>query len=127
TDVYLAPMEERTDSVCAVAPSGCVPLSCGGGRRIRIWVLAHGPPCDGAAGPVQRRFRLARPSPGGGLVKRLTRSNRRVRTRMPGGVGGEEPRGSPLSRSERKDAPTRGPSEGAGRSRRGCLWRSLMG
>ena len=29
---------------------------------------------------------------------RPTRSNRRVRTRMPGGVGGEEPRGSPLSR-----------------------------
>ena len=29
---------------------------------------------------------------------RLTPSNRRVRTRTHGGVGGEEPRGSPLSR-----------------------------
>jgi hypothetical protein len=37
----------------------------------------------------------------GGLVNRLTRSNRRVWTRMLGGVGGEEPRGSPLSRSTR--------------------------
>ena len=30
--------------------------------------------------------------------RRLNPSNRRVRTRMHGGVGGEEPRGSPLSR-----------------------------
>src|ERR1700694_3485724 len=29
----------------------------------------------------------------------LIPSNRRIRTRMSGGVGGEEPRGSPLSRS----------------------------
>ena len=29
----------------------------------------------------------------------LNRCNRRVRTRMPGGVGGAEPSGSPLSRS----------------------------
>ena len=29
-------------------------------------------------------------------------SNRPVRTRMPGGVGGEEPQGSPLSRSARR-------------------------
>ena len=35
-------------------------------------------------------------TPGGPC--RLTPSNRRVRTRTHGGVGGEEPRGSPLSR-----------------------------
>ena len=31
-------------------------------------------------------------------TSRLNPSNRRVRTRMPGGMGGAEPRGSPLSR-----------------------------
>src|SRR5712672_786980 len=36
----------------------------------------------------------------------LNPSNRRIRTRMYGGVGGEEPRGSPLSRSLRlRDRP----------------------
>ena len=77
THVYLASMEERPDSVRAIAPSGCVPLPRGGCRRLGVWVLAHGSPCDGAAGPVQRLFRLARPSSGGGLANRLTRSNRR--------------------------------------------------
>src|SRR6266446_2405609 len=33
----------------------------------------------------------------------LNPSNRRIRTRTYGGVGGEEPRGSPLSRSNRFD------------------------
>src|SRR5664280_2953422 len=32
------------------------------------------------------------------ILSRLNPSNRRVRTRTHGGVGGEEPRGSPLSR-----------------------------
>ena len=41
--------------------------------------------------PARPRFRRRRPC-------RLTPSNRRVRTRTHGGVGGEEPRGSPLSR-----------------------------
>src|SRR5271157_2113971 len=39
--------------------------------------MAHGSPCDGTAGPIQRLFRLDRPSSVGGLVNRLTRSNRR--------------------------------------------------
>ena len=77
THVYLAPMEERTDSVRAIAPSGCVPLSRGGCRRIGIWALAHGSPCDGATGPIQRLFQLDRPFSVGGLVNRLTRPNRR--------------------------------------------------
>ena len=41
--------------------------------------------------PDRPRIRRRRPC-------RLTPSNRRVRTRTHGGVGGEEPRGSPLSR-----------------------------
>ena len=41
--------------------------------------------------PARPRIRRRRPC-------RLTPSNRRVRTRTHGGVGGEEPRGSPLSR-----------------------------
>jgi hypothetical protein len=36
-----------------------------------------------------------RPPSVGGRVNRLTRSNRAVWNRVPGGVGGEEPRGSP--------------------------------
>ena len=89
----------RKAGYLGIAPTGCVSFPRGGGRRIGIWVLAHGSPCDGTAGPIPRRLRLARPSSVGGAANRLARSNRRVRTRKPGGVGGEEPRGSPLSRS----------------------------
>ena len=45
--------------------------------RDGVWVLAHGSPCDGAAGPAQRVLRLDRPSSIGGTADRLTRSNRR--------------------------------------------------
>ena len=58
---------------------------------------------DGAVvqGPKRpRRYTL--PNPGGrpscGNRCPLNPPNRRIRTRMYGGVGGEEPRGSPLSR-----------------------------
>ena len=44
---------------------------------IGVWVLAHGSPCDSAAGSVQRFLRLDRPSSVGGTANRLTRSNRR--------------------------------------------------
>ena len=42
-----------------------------------------------------------------------TPSNRRVRTRTHGGVGGEEPRGSPLSRLRYGPAPSGGGGDGA--------------
>ena len=77
THVYLATVEERADSVCATAPPGCVPLPRGRCCRGRVWVLAHGSPCDSAAGPAQRLLRLDRPSSIGGTANRLTRSNRR--------------------------------------------------
>ena len=59
---------------------------------------------DGAVmqGPKRPR-RCSPPNPGGhpscGNRCLLNPPNRRIRTRMYGGVGGEEPRGSPLSRS----------------------------
>src|SRR5262249_14807441 len=70
TDVYLAPVEERTDAVCAVAPSGCVPLSRGRCCRVGAWVLAHGSPCGGPAGSVQRLLRLDRSSSLDDITKR---------------------------------------------------------
>src|SRR5262249_9093659 len=76
-DVYLATVEKRTDSVRAIARSGCVPLSRARCRRIGTWLLAHGSPCDRAAGPLQRLLRLNRPSSVGSLINCLTRSNRR--------------------------------------------------
>ncbi len=76
-DVYLATVEERADSVCAPAPPGCVPLPRGHRGWDGVWVLAHGSPCDGAAGVAQRVLRLDRPSSTGGTANRLTRSNRR--------------------------------------------------
>ena len=77
THVYLATVEERADSVCATAPTGCVPLPRGHRCRDGVWVLAHGSPCDSAAGVAQRFLRLDRPSSTGGTANRLTRSNRR--------------------------------------------------
>src|SRR5262249_44581262 len=74
---YLARVEERANPVRATAPAACIPLSCGGCRRIGIWVLAHNSPCDSAAGTIQRLLRLDRSSSVGGIVNRLTRSNRR--------------------------------------------------
>ena len=69
--VHLATMEERADPVCAPAPSGRVPLPRGRRCRGRTCVLAHGSPCGGAAGAVQRLLRLARPSSLGGTADRL--------------------------------------------------------
>src|SRR5512135_2322642 len=69
--------EERAASIRAIAPPGCVPLPRGRRGRGRVWVLAHGSPCDSTAGLVQRVLRLDRPSSLGGIANRLTRSNRR--------------------------------------------------
>src|SRR5512135_1773885 len=77
THVYLATVEERAASVRAIAPPGSVPLPRGRRGRGRVWVLAHGSPCDSTAGLVQRVLRLDRPSSIGGIANRLTRSNRR--------------------------------------------------
>src|SRR5512132_966730 len=77
THVYLATVEERAASVRAIAPPGSVPLPRGRRGRGRVWVLAHGSPCDSTAGLVQRFLRLDRPSSIGGIANRLTRSNRR--------------------------------------------------
>jgi hypothetical protein len=77
THVYLATVEEWADSVCAPAPTGCVPLPRGHRCWDGVWVLAHGSPCDSAAGAAQRFLRLDRPSSTGGTANRLTRSNRR--------------------------------------------------
>src|ERR1019366_3835273 len=48
---------------------------------------------------AKRRTRLARPAFVGRSVKSLTNSNRRIRNRTYGGVGGADERLSPLSRS----------------------------
>ena len=53
----------------------------------------------GPTRPAQPLLRLARSCSTGVPANRLTDRTAVVRTRMPGGVGGEEPRGSPLSRS----------------------------
>ena len=60
------------------------------------WRISHSPGTQHRAAqcplrPDRPRIRRRRPC-------RLTPSNRRVRTRTHGGVGGAEPRGSPLSR-----------------------------
>src|ERR1019366_990126 len=55
---------------------------------------------------AKRRTRLARPAFVGRSVKSLTNSNRRIRNRTYGGVGGADERLSPLSRS-RVSAPRR--------------------
>ena len=52
-----------------------------------------------SAGAQGTEARMARAGPERPAADRLNPSNRRVRTRMHGGVGGVEPRGSPLSRS----------------------------
>src|ERR1017187_3650199 len=56
---------------------------------------------------AKRRTRLARPAFVGRSVKSLTNSNRRIRNRTYGGVGGADERLSPLSRS-RVSAPRKG-------------------
>ena len=62
------------------------------------WRLSNSPALS--HWPVQCLFHSARSHPlDRGPPSRLIPSNRRVRTRMHGGVGGEEPRGFPLSRS----------------------------
>ena len=71
THVYLATVEEWADSVRAIAPPGCVPFPRGRRCRGKVWVLAHGSPCDGAASPAQRLLRLDRPSSVGGIADRL--------------------------------------------------------
>src|ERR1035441_616888 len=48
---------------------------------------------------AKRRTRLARPAFVGRSVKSLTNSNRRIRNRTYGGVGGADERLSPLPRS----------------------------
>ena len=48
--------------------------------------------------PAKRLLRLARAGNPGAQTRRLISPNRRIRTRTYGGVGGAEPRGSPLSR-----------------------------
>src|ERR1039458_2285684 len=58
---------------------------------------------------AKRRTRLARPAFVGRSVKSLTNSNRRIRNRTYGGVGGADERLSPLSRSTKNDGlPTPG-------------------
>src|ERR1017187_10651756 len=52
---------------------------------------------------AKRRTRLARPAFVGRSVKSLTNSNRRIRNRTYGGVGGADERLSPLSRSHNND------------------------
>ena len=59
------------------APPRRVPLPRGRCCRGKVWVLAHGSPCDGAASHAQRLLRLDRPSSVGGIADRLIRSNRR--------------------------------------------------
>src|SRR5207253_890245 len=49
THVYLATVEEWADPVRAIAPPGCVPLPRGHRCWGKVWVLAHGSPCDGPA------------------------------------------------------------------------------
>ena len=67
-------------------------------REQRPWPVA-GQSQPGALHRAAQRFlRPARPRIRRRRPCRLTPSNRRVRTRTHGGVGGEEPRGSPLSR-----------------------------
>ena len=62
------------------------------------WPLAGQPQPGALYRAAQRLLRPARPRIRCRRSCRLTPSNRRVRTRTHGGVGGAEPRGSPLSR-----------------------------
>ena len=62
------------------------------------WPLAGQPKPGALYRAAQRLLRPARPRIRRRRPCRLTPSNRRVRTRTHGGVGGAEPRGSPLSR-----------------------------
>ena len=81
----------RSCDAAASAGSG------GADRRQRTRPLADRRQPGAQHRPVQRPLRRARPAfPGPN--RPLNPPNRRIRTRMHGGVGGEEPRGSPLSR-----------------------------
>ena len=86
-------------------------------REQRPWPVA-GQSQPGALHRAAQRFlRPARPRIRRRRPCRLTPSNRRVRTRTHGGVGGEEPRGSPLSRLRYGPASLRiGPEQSRARS-----------
>jgi hypothetical protein len=68
-------------------------------RRVTDGTLAHVRTPGGSTRPTKSCVRLSWSPPNLRACAGLTRSNRRVRTRTHGGVGGAEPKGSPLSRS----------------------------
>ena len=100
--VSLAAVANRAKPLQRTTPSWHIEVQCGGGGRV-----AHGPLANvrspvGPTGAAQQLLRLARSPPNLRARPSLTQSNRPVRIRMPGGVGGAVPRGIPLSRSAQK-------------------------
>ena len=101
TLVSLAAVAERAQSLQRTTPSWRAKVQCSGRRRFTDEVLAHVRTPGGPTSPAQPLFRLTRSSPTLRLRPSLTQSNRRVRTRMPGGGGGVASRDVPLSQSIR--------------------------
>src|SRR5271155_3138940 len=90
-------MENTTASASGTHRTGSPGGAAQHGRQ-RPWTLASRPEQSPLRGTLQCPLQIARPT----VLDRSALanfSNRRIRTRTYGGVGGAEPRGSPLSRS----------------------------
>ena len=97
--VSLAAMAERAQPIYGASPPRHREVRRIGRSRFTDGTLAHVRTPGGSTRPTKSCVRLSWSPPNLHACAGLTRSNRRVRTRTHGGVGGAEPKGSPLSRS----------------------------
>src|SRR5262249_36504378 len=97
--VPVAAVADRAEPLCSTTTSRRACVWGGGSRPLTHRGVGPVRSPRGPTGAAQRGLRLGRPSSLGWFLERLIGSNRRVRTRTHGGVGGVEPQGSPLSRS----------------------------
>ena len=94
----LEAMEAWTHSLCRAATPRRRPGPGGANRRQPTWPLAAQQQPRAHHCSAKRLLRLTRLGFRRGHRDPHNPPNRRIRTRTSGGVGGEEPRGSPLSR-----------------------------
>src|SRR4029077_13984709 len=102
----VASVENTTSPSCSSDRTATLGATAQYGRK-RPWSLEHRTEQSPLCWAFQRLLQIARSSNPcrNALARNL--SNRRVRTRMHGGVGGAEPRGSPLFRSVANKRPRR--------------------